>query len=93
MSTTATTKRAPLALAKGVKNTLDGSTIVQAKGSVQRHVLAAGSETTLCRINTAKWSAKAEVADDATVSCPLCADALKAEAKKAKDAAKAEAES
>ena len=59
---------------------------MQAKGSVQAHVLREGSKTTLCGIVVANWKERVELDADAKFNCPLCAKALKAEAKKAKDA-------
>jgi hypothetical protein len=82
MSSTTTNARKPLTLKKPVANTLDGSTIVKAKRSPQRHVLPKGKTVTLCRIDTGKWAAKDE-ATETTVTCPLCAEGLKAEALKA----------
>lgn len=72
--------RKPLVLKKAVKNTLDGATNVKAKRSQQRHVLPAGETKTLCGIDTAKWNEQDEVSET-TVNCPLCAEALKAQAK------------
>jgi hypothetical protein len=62
---------------------LDGSTIAKSKRSPQFHVLPAGTTTTLCAIDTARWSAPDEVPAGAKVNCRLCADQLKALAKKA----------
>jgi hypothetical protein len=83
MSSTTTTTRKPLVLAKAVRNTLDWSTIVKAKRSQQRHVLLAASTRTLCGIDTAKWRERDDVSET-TVTCPVCAAELKAAAKKAK---------
>lgn len=87
MSSTTTNARRPLTLKKAVANTLDGSTIVKAKRSPQRHVLpAAGATVTLCGIDSSKWAGQDEVSDT-TVNCPPCGEALKALAKQAKDEA------
>jgi hypothetical protein len=80
MSSTTANARKPLTLKKPVANTLDGTTIVKAKRSPQRHVLPKGEKVTLCRIDTAKWAAQDDVTET-TVTCPLCAEALKVEAK------------
>jgi hypothetical protein len=87
MSSTTKSERKPLVLSKAVKNTLDRSTIVKAKRSQQRHVLPAETSRTICGIDTARWSEHDEVTET-TVTCPLCAEQLKALAKKAKDEAK-----
>ena len=47
-------KRASLVLAKPIKNSLPGSTLVQAKRSPQVHVLPAGATRTLCAIDVGK---------------------------------------
>jgi hypothetical protein len=75
--------RKSLVLAKPAKNTLSGSTIVRAKRSQQRHVVRAETVRTLCGIDTTKWRERDEVTET-TVSCPVCADALKVAAKEAK---------
>jgi hypothetical protein len=82
MNATAPARRA-LVLARPVKNTLPSSTVVKSKRSPQFHVLPADRTTTLCGIETSKWSTPDEVAAGAKVNCPLCAEALKAEAKAA----------
>jgi hypothetical protein len=75
--------RGPLTT-KPVKNTLDGSTIVRATRSPQFHVLPAGETVTLCQIDVTKWSAQADVAEDAKVNCPPCVKAMRAKAAEAK---------
>jgi hypothetical protein len=77
-ATTNPATRKSLTLNRPVKNTLDGSTVVQAKRSPQVHVLPDGTTVTLCNINTAKWAEQVTVEDGAKVTCPLCAKALKA---------------
>lgn len=74
--------RGPLVLAKPIKNTLTGSTLVKAARSQQIHVLPADTTTTLCGINVTKWAEQADV-DAATTNCPLCASAVKAATAKA----------
>ena len=85
MSTT-TNARKPLVLPKGVKNTVEGSTLVRSGKGKQVHVLPAGSTRTLCGIESTKWSETVAV-DGTTTNCPVCAEALKAEAKKAQQQA------
>ncbi len=88
MSSTATTTerkpRGPLTLKRPVKNTLDGSSLVQAKRSQQIHVLPADQTRTLCNIDTAKWSDEPTVHETGKVTCPLCAKAMKEAGKPAK---------
>jgi hypothetical protein len=82
MSTSATTRKA-LTMTRAQK-TPEATKPVQAKGSVQVHVLPESSKKTLCGINPATWKEKVELAEDAKFNCPVCAEALKAQAKKAK---------
>lgn len=82
-ATTTPAKRASLVLAKPIRNTLEGSTLVQAKRSPQVHVLLAGAKLTLCRIDTSRWNERVDVAGDAKVSCPVCGAAMKAATAKA----------
>jgi hypothetical protein len=82
--TTEPATRRPLTLARPVRNSLDGSTVVQAKRSIQRHVLPADTTLTLCVIDTAKWVERVDVDANAKINCPLCAAALKAETQKTK---------
>jgi hypothetical protein len=79
--TIAPTVRRALILRGPVKNTLGGSTVVQAKRSPQRHVLPASTTTTLCGIDTGTWVERADVDVDAKVTCPLCAKAFNDQAK------------
>ena len=46
--------------------------------------MPAGATVTLCAIDTAKWVEQADVADDAKVTCPPCAKAMKDAAKNAR---------
>jgi hypothetical protein len=90
MSTTSNAAaRRPLTLSKAAKNTLEGSTLVKASRSPQVHVLPAGKTRTLCAIETTKWASQPTVIEDGKITCPLCAEALKAAAKEAKEAANA----
>lgn len=82
MSTTAT-KRKALTMTRAQK-TPEGTIAVQAKGSVQIHVLPDGSKKTRCGIVVGNWREQIELDADAKFNCPLCAEALKAQAKKAK---------
>lgn len=75
-------KRGPLTLDRPVKNTLTGSTVVQAKRSPQVHVLPAGATRTLCNIDTSKWADSTTI-EDGKITCPVCAKALKAATAKA----------
>ena len=85
MSTAKKGGRKPLVLSRGVKNTLAGSGLTRAKKGAQRHVLASGQTRTLCGIDTTTW--QETVVEDGLVTCPLCAEALKAAAKAEKEAA------
>jgi hypothetical protein len=79
--------RGPLTLNRPVKLALEGATLAKATRSPQVHVLAAGETTTLCAIDTTKWAQPDQVADDAKVTCPLCARQMKQAAKDAAEVA------
>ncbi len=81
-ATTPPAKRAPLVLAKPIRNTLEKSTLVQAKRSPQVHVLLKGANRTLCAIDVSKWVEMTTI-EDGKISCPVCASALKATVAKA----------
>jgi len=82
MSTTAT-KRKALTMKKG-QAIPEGTSAVQAKGSVQVHVLPEGSKKTLCGIIVGNWREQIELDPSTKFNCPLCVEALKAQAKNAK---------
>ena len=77
--------RGPLVLARPIRNTLPHSTLVKATRSAQIHVLPADATRTLCSIDVSKWAAQGEVAEDAKVTCPICAREMKQAVKDAAD--------
>ena len=81
--TTERKPRGPLVLARPVKNSIAGSTVVKATRSRQIHVLPSDASVTLCGINTERWAEQVDVDADAKVTCPLCGKAMKAAAKEA----------
>jgi hypothetical protein len=81
MSTTVTKRKLTLSKAKASP---EGTKPVQAKGSVQVHVLPENETKTACGIVIGNWREQIELDADAKFNCPVCAEALKAQAKKAK---------